>query len=138
MNDSLKKAIAGIIGPETANLFFEEIKTNRKIKGKDVLEDFLKHKPTLEKMALPDLSMVNDSLLRHLELTGPKSDKEKSKWVYNAVEYINWITGEQANREAAAHFAEIFQRGQYPKATAFLVTEAPDIYSKLVDFIMNL
>ena len=138
VNDSLKKAIAGIIGPETANLFFEEIKTNRKIKGKDVLEDFLKHKPALEQMTLPDLSMVNDSLLRYLELSEPKNDKEKSKWVYNAYEYISWLTGEQTNREAAAHFAEIFQRGLYPSATAFLVTETPDIYSKLVDFIMNL
>lgn len=138
VNAALKKAIAGIIGPAVSNLFFEEIKKNCKIKGKDVLDDFLKHKPTLEEMTLPDLSVVNDSMLRHLEVTQPKTAKEKKKWIYNAAEYITWLTTEQSNREAAAHFAETFQRGQYPKACTLLLTESPDIYTKLTSFIMNL
>lgn len=138
VNASLKIAIAGIIGPEVANVFFEEIKKNRKIKGKDVLDDFNKHKATLEGLALPDLSTVNDSLMRHLELNEPKNEKEKTKWIFNAAEYITWLTSEQPNREAAAHFAETFQRAQYPKACTFLLKGAPDIYTKLTDFIMNL
>lgn len=138
VNASLKKAIAGIIGPEVANVFFENIKKNRKIKGKDVLEDFNKHKSTLEGLSLPDLSVVNDSLLRHLEVNQPKNDKEKTKWVFNASEYIDWLVSEQPNREAVAHFAETFQRAQYPKACAFLLTNAPAIYTKLTEFIMNL
>lgn len=138
VNASLKKAIAGIIGPAVANVFFEEIKKNRKINGKDVLADFMKHKETLEGMTLPEISMVNDSLMRHLELNTPKNDKEKNKWIFNAAEYVTWLTSGQPNREAAAHFAETFQRAQYPKATALLLTEAPDIYTKLTEFIMNL
>ena len=138
INVSLKKCIAGILGPEAANRFFEEIKNNRKIKGKDVLENFNKHKATLEKMPLPDLSMVNDSLMRHLEVNEPKSSKDKKKWMFNAAEYISWLTSEQSNREAAAHFAETFQRGQYPKACALLITEVPDIFTMLTEFIMNL
>lgn len=138
INISLKKAIAGIIGPGVANVFFEEIKNKRKINGKDVLEDFLKNKAALEKMSLPELSMVNDSLLRHLELVAPKDEKEKKKWIYNTAEYVTWLTSEQTTREAAAHFAETFQRGQYPKAVAMLITGAPDIYTRLTQFIMNL
>lgn len=138
VNAALKKAIAGIIGPEVANVFFEEIKKNRKIKGKDVLDNFNKHKATLEGLTLPDLSMVNDSMMRHLEINEPKNEKEKTKWIFNAAEYVTWLTSEQPNREAAAHFAETFQRAQYPKACTFLLTGAPDIYTKLTDFIMNL
>lgn len=138
INSSLKKAIAGIIGPEVANVFFEEIKKNRKVSGKDVLENFNKHKGELEALSLPDLSKVNDALMRHLELNQPKSDEEKTKWIFNSAEYIAWLTGEQRNREAAAHFAETFQRGQYPKACALLLTGAPDIYARLTEFIMNL
>lgn len=138
VNDVLKKAIAGVIGPAVSNIFFEAIKRNRKLNGKDVLEDFSKHKDALSALTLPDLSMVNDSLLRHLELNEPKSAKEKSKWVFNAAEYITWLTTEQSNREAAAHFAETFQKGQYHKACAFLLGNAPDIYAKLIEFIMNL
>ena len=138
INDSLKKAIAGIIGPEVANHFFEEIRKNRKIKGRDVLDDFAKHRETLEKMILPDLSMINDSMMRHLEVNTPKNAKEKAKWVYNSCEYITWLIYEQPNREAAAHFAETFQKGTYPKAAAFLITEAPEIYTKLSGFIMSL
>lgn len=138
VNDSLKKAIAGVIGPEAANIFFEGIKKNRKIKGKDVLEDFGKHKATLETLSLPDLSMVNESLMRHLEVNLPKNEKTKAKWAYNAAEYVVWLTSEQPVREAAAHFAETFQRAQYPKACSFLLSEAPDIYAKLTEFIMNL
>lgn len=138
VNAALKKAIAGIIGPEVANVFFEEIKKNRKIKGKDVLDNFNKHKATLEGLTLPDLSMVNDSMMRHLEINEPKNEREKTKWIFNAAEYVTWLTSEQPNREAAAHFAETFQRAQYPKACTFLLTGAPDIYTKLTDFIMNL
>lgn len=138
VNGVLKKAISGIIGPEVANVFFEEIRKNRKINGKDVLDDFNKHKPTLEAMTLPELSVVNDSLMRHLEINEPKNAKERSKWIYNAAEYVAWLTTEQSNREAAAHFSETFQRAQYPKATGFLLTGAPDIYAKLTNFIMNL
>lgn len=138
INDSLKKAIAGIIGPEVANLFFENIRNNHKLNGKDVLNDFNRHKHTLEGYTLPDLSMVNDSLMRHLELNKPKNAKEKAKWTFNAAEYVSWLTSGQTLREAAAHFAETFQKGQYPKASAFLLTETPDIYTLLTDFIMNL
>lgn len=138
VNASLKKAIAGIIGPEVANIFFEEIKKTRNINGKDVLADFFRHKDTLAGMSLPEISIVNDSLLRHLEINEPKSDKEKSKWIFNAGEYVAWLTSEQGNREAAAHFAETFQRGQYPKACALLISDVPDIYIKLTEFIMNL
>lgn len=138
VNNALKKAISGIIGPEVANLFFEEIRKNRKVKGKDVLIDFNKHKEALEHMNLPDLSVVNDSLLRHLEINEPKDDKEKSKWLFNAAEYVTWLTMGQPNREAAAHFAETFQRAQYPKAATFLMMGAPDVYIKLTDFIMDL
>ncbi|MDE7414498.1 MAG: AAA family ATPase [Muribaculaceae bacterium] len=138
VNVSLKKSIAGIIGPKVANVFFEEIKKTRKVNGKDVLNDFHKHKENLEQMTLPELSTVNDSLMRHLELNKPKNAKEKSKWVFNGAEYITWLTTEQSNREAAAHFAETFQRAQYPKASAFLLAGAPDIYTKLAEFIMNL
>ncbi len=138
VNNTLKKAIAGILGPEVANIFFEDIKKNRKIKGKDVLEDFNKHKPALAAMTLPELSVVNDSLMRHLELSEPEDEKEKTKWIFNAAEYVTWLTSEQSIREAAAHFAETFQRGQYPKACALLLSCAPDIYTRLTEFIMNL
>lgn len=138
INASLKKLIAGIIGPEVANVFFEEIKKNHKINGKDVLDNFMKHKETLEGMTLPEISTINDALLRHIELNVPKNAKEKNKWVFNAAEYIAWLTSEQSNREAAAHFAETFQRAQYPKACSMLIAEAPDIYSKLTEFIMNI
>lgn len=138
INASLKKAIAGIIGPEVANVFFEEIKKNRKIKGKDVLHDFLKTKEKLKEMTLPDISMVNDSMLRFLELNEPKDTEEKTRWSFNASEYVVWLMTQQNNREAAAHFAETFQRAQYPKACAFLLTNAPDIYEKLTNFISYL
>lgn len=93
VNAALKKAIAGIIGPEVANVFFEEIKKNRKIKGKDVLDNFNKHKATLEGLTLPDLSMVNDSMMRHLEINEPKNEKEKTKWIFNAAEYVVHLYG---------------------------------------------
>lgn len=138
VNISLKKAIAGIIGPEVSNHFFEEIRKDRKLKGADVLENFQKHVDALSVMTLPELSVVNDSLLRHLEVSTPKDDKEKTKWVFNAAEYISWLISGQPNREAAAHFAETFQRAQYPKAVSFLLSNAPDIYTSLSNFIMEL
>lgn len=133
---SLKKAIAGIIGPEIANIFFEEIKNNSKIKGKDVLNNFKKCRSEIEKYELPDVCAINDSLLRHIELNTP-AEGELKKWIKNLTEYVDWLL-QQPNREATAHFTKIFQHGQYPKALAFVITNMPDLYSKITSFILNI
>lgn len=137
VNNSLKKAIAGIIGPEVSNIFFEYIKENRKLDGKAILENFVKHKKELETYTLPELSMVNDSLLRHLELNQP-TEKDVKRWAVNAAEYVDWLVMMQPMREAAAHLAETFTRGQYPKASAFILTQTPDVYMTLTKFIQGL
>lgn len=138
INSTLKKVLAGIIGPQSANLFFNHINVNHKINGKNVLADFDKHKKTLATYSLPDISMVNDSLMRHLESNQPKDEKEKAKWGVNAGKYFDWLTTEQTNREAIAHFVETFQRGQYPHASSFMIMNVPDMVTKLSRFILNL
>lgn len=138
VNTTLKKVLAGIIGPLTANLFFNHINVDRKINGKDVLESFDANKATIASYSLPDLSMINDSLMRHLETNEPKDQEEQTKWGANVAKYVDWLTTEQTNREAIAHFIETFQRGEYPRAGSFLITNVPDFLTKLSGFILNL
>lgn len=137
ITNTLKKTISGIIGPEVANIFFESIRHDRKLTGEDILNKFAENKKTLDRYSLPDISMVNDSMLRYLELNNPKDQEQQKAWSVNATKYVDWLTS-QPIREAAAHFAETFQRGQYPKACAFLLTNAPEIYSRLSQFIMSI
>lgn len=138
INNTLKKVLAGIIGPQTANLFYNHIYVDHKLVGKDVLDDFDKHKKAISTYTLPDISMINDSLMRHLESKQPKDEKEKAKWSENASKYFDWLTTEQTNREAIAHFVETFQRGQYPHAGSFMIMNIPDFMTRLSGFILNI
>lgn len=136
IDDTLKKAIAGIIGAETTNIFFQSLQLHHQVDGYDVLNDFPNVKKELEKYSLPELSAVSESLLRYLETNAPAGD-DLTRFAGNVNAYVSWITS-QPIREAAAHFTELYQKGMYPKATAFILINAPLVLEMLNAFILEL
>ena len=138
INNTLKKAIAGIVGAEAGNRFFEELNNSKTIKGSDILINFKKSKKILEGKSIKEIILINDSILRFLEIKSETSKTQKQIWIKNAFDYIVWLTSQHHSREAAAHFIESLQKGEYPVASSFLLSEEPKIMEVINEFLQEL
>ena len=130
------KTIAGIVGAKAAARFAESIKEDHIVDGKSLLLQFEKVLPKLQKYGLTELSVVNDNFYRFLQVSDYKPADEK-KVIDNAAAYIDWLLSLD-QREPMAHFISDFQSSTYPQANIFIINKCPDIYQKIMTFIMSL
>jgi hypothetical protein len=127
------KTISSIVGAKGASVFYKSLSSRKLITGKDVLEDFYKAKTVLEKYALHDLSVINDSIFRVLE-TGDLMDGKKM--ADNLIAYFTFLAGKK--KEAAAHFANLYIQQTYPAAVQFIAMNAPRVSSDLIKYIQGI
>ncbi len=135
-SDVHKKLVAGIVGAQAASKFFAFVANNRIVTGKDVLLHFAKVKAQLSAYDTHQLSVVNDSIFRLLE-TQKMKDKEKTTANKGLTSYIDLLFAE-SKKEATAHFASIFEKGSYPNAIMYMMTETPQVYQQIMKFISGL
>jgi hypothetical protein len=131
-----KKVIAGMVGMNAANKFFASLAQNKSISGKDLLGDYAKYQPQVEKMELHQLSVLNESIFRYIETDGYQL-KNKVKLLKNLSAYFNDFES-SGNSEAIAHFVSLFSSNNYPRTIVLVLTETPDLYEKIQKFINNL
>lgn len=133
----LKSVAAGIVGLPAAAKFFASIAKNRLLSAKDVLlGSFGKEKAKLHDYSTPDIATVNDSIFRFLE-TKSFSDEDVEKIKKNLSAYFDYLVLENL-REAAAHFANLYSSSAYPNVVLFIITNCPDLYKKITEFIKSL
>lgn len=131
-----QKTIAGIVGIAAAAKFVAFTSSNQIISGRDVLLNFDKVSSRLLKYKVHELAQVNDSIYRYLESSTLVGDEKKLVGA-NLSAYINLVeNGKQ--KEALAHFASQFSKGTYQKAVAFIMAEAPGVFSTLMSYIKSL
>lgn len=135
-SDVHKKLVAGIVGAQAASKFFAFVADNRIVTGKDVLFHFSKVKVQLSAYDTQQLSVVNDSIFRLLE-TQKMKEKEKTTANKGLTSYIDLLFAE-SKKEATAHFASIFEKGAYPNAIMYMMTETPQVYQQIMKFISGL
>lgn len=131
----VSKAISGIVGPKAASELVANISSKKILSGREVLQNFEKHVPTLKGYELHQLSVVNDGIYRHLEveaLTGQAKENAKK----NIDDYFTFLT--KAKKEAAAHFATLFVQGTYPNAVRFMATECPLLTTIMVQYVKSI
>lgn len=131
-----KKLIAGIIGPAATSRFIGSITGHRVLSGIEVLLNFEKHRPTLEKYRLHQLAIVNESLFRFLE-TGEILDNQIPVIAKNLTAYYGMMN-KAKNKEGIAHFSSVFEKNAYPKAILFILDHTPELYDNIINFISNL
>ena len=136
LNDIHKKMIAGIVGPIATQAFFTFLAQNRLLSAEEVLLEYPKVKSALRKYKLHEIALVNESIFRFLEV-GEYDKSRKTLIAANLNAYLNDLQKEGKNEETA-HFASFFEKDGYPQALAFILTEAPQIYNMVVNFIQNL
>ena len=120
------KAIAAIVGPKAASALAGSVSARKILSGREVLQNFEKHLPTLKGYELHQLSVVNDGIFRHLE--------ENAKRNIDA--YFTFLSKEK--KEAAAHFANLYVQGTYPKAVSFMARECQVLTMAMVMYVKSI
>ena len=129
------KAIAAIVGPKAASALAGSVSARKILSGREVLQNFEKHLPTLKGYELHQLSVVNDGIFRHLEvenLSGQARENAKR----NIDAYFTFLSKEK--KEAAAHFANLYVQGTYPKAVSFMARECQVLTMAMVMYVKSI
>ena len=129
------KAIAAIVGPKAASALVGSVSARKILSGREVLQNFEKHLPTLKGYELHQLSVVNDGIFRHLEVEN-LSGQAKENAKKNIDAYFTFLSKEK--KEAAAHFANLYVQGTYPKAVSFMDRECQVLTMAMVMYVKSI
>lgn len=129
------KAIAAIVGPTAASAVVGSVSARKILSGREVLQNFEKHLPTLKGYELHQLSVVNDGIFRHLEVEN-LSGQAKENAKKNIDAYFTFLSKEK--KEAAAHFANLYVQGTYPKAVSFMARECQVLTMAMVMYVKSI
>ena len=131
-----QKIIAGVVGVQAAQKFYASASAAKIIGGKEVLLEFDKVKSKITKYKVHQFSALNDGVYRFLE-TADLTPADLATAADNLKKYIALLESGK-NKEALAHFASVFSQGLYPKAVTFMVSNAVEVYQKMIDFVSKL
>ena len=135
INPIVTKAMSAIVGPKAASALVGSVSAKKILSGREVLQNFEKHLPTLKGYELHQLSVVNDGIFRHLEVeTLSGQAKENAKKNIDA--YFTFLSKEK--KEAAAHFANLYVQGTYPKAVSFMARECQVLTMTMVLYVKSI
>ena len=129
------KAIAAIVGPKAASALVGSVSAKKILSGREVLQNFEKHLPTLKGYELHQLSVVNDGIFRHLEVEN-LSGQAKENAKKNIDAYFTFLSKEK--KEAAAHFANLYVQGTYPKAVSFMARKCQVLTMAMVMYVKSI
>lgn len=129
------KAIAAIVGPKAASALVGSVSARKILSGREVLQNFEKHLPTLKGYELHQLSVVNDGIFRHLEVEN-LSGQAKENAKKNIDAYFTFLSKEK--KEAAAHFANLYVQSTYPKAVSFMARECQVLTMAMVMYVKSI
>ena len=135
INPVVTKAISGIVGPKAASALVSNVSAKKILSGREVLQNFEKHLPTLKGYELHQLSVVNDGIFRHLEVEA-LSGQAKENAKKNLDAYFTFLSKEK--KEAAAHFANLYIQETYPKAVSFMARECQVLTMAMVVYVKGI
>lgn len=135
INDTAKKAVAGVVGAKAAARFFESFSERRVLSAKEVLQDFAAVQQQASQYRIAELSVLNESIFRYLDRL---TDEEFSDTMRrNLGSYVNWLT-EKGYREAMAQFCNLMESVRYAHANLLMMQRAPEVYNTVNQFILSL
>ena len=136
IKDIHKRIIAGIVGVGAAAAFIQSVQQHKVITGKDLLLKYDKTIKTVEKYQLHEYAILNEAIFRYLE-NAKLNEREKKEAADSLGQYINFLRTKK-KLEALANFTNIFEKGTYEKAIAFMVVNASSVYDMLNEYVDSL
>lgn len=132
-NDS--KVISSIVGAKAASAFLSSVSAHKILSGREILRDFDKHRDTLARYELHELSIVSEGVYRSLEVE-KVPEKDKARYAKNVDEYFTFLA--KSKKEAAAHFATLYTGETYPNAVGFMARECPYLTMALIQYVRSI
>jgi hypothetical protein len=132
LDETKKKGIAGIIGPEMAAQFIHHLTTSEKAGAREIFAGFPGFKQELEKWSAHELTNLNEGSFR-IFIT-EEDDNTIRQFVKNLELYLTWLRDTNKN-EALAHWATLFESDAYPKAKKAILLNSETIYDTVIEFI---
>ena len=131
-----KKLIGGIIGAKSAGRFFDFAASTRAITGKDLMLEYDKYINAVKALPLHAISLLNDSIFGFIEAEGLKPEIRAT--VARSLEaYVDMLLT-SGRSEAFAHWISDYSSSDYPETALFVLTDIPDLYRKIQEFINSL
>ncbi len=131
-----KKILAGVIGVAAASKFVESFSDTKLLSADELMRDFTKHLPKLKTYEITEIATLNESIYRFFEAKNYKNT-EKEIVTKNLKAFVNWLSHSKS-KEYMSHFISIFEHATYPQTNFFIISETPDLYYKIMQFIEEL
>jgi hypothetical protein len=132
IDGTVEKALAGIVGISAAFKLTEFIKNKAGTDSRLFLEDFEAAREELERMGAHELTSLNESFFRIIEI---EEDKERvRRYIANLEGYIRWLVEEKRN-EVLAHWTTLYESSLYPKTKVAILGNSQFIFQNIVSFI---
>ncbi len=131
----ISKAISGIVGPKAASAFLGTLSKKKIVSGREVLLSFEKVLYKLAGYEIHQLSVVNDSIFRLLEVEKVQK-KDKETVCANLEKYFDYLAKDK--KEAAAHFANLYVQQTYPNAVGFIARECKVLTMSLIVYVRGI
>lgn len=136
ISEHTEALLCGIVGSAAVSRWMAYVSGEQLISAAQVLTDFVAYITILRSYPLHKLSQVNESLFQALEIPD-LLPADKPTCAHNFAAYVEFLK-QREDREALAHMANIFASGVYPHAVSFIVSDAPEVYTILVEYIADL
>ncbi len=132
-----RKLIAGIVGLSAGARFHRHATAGTKLSARDVMQSFRKHAATIAKLPLHELAQLNEAIFRYLETEGLAHATTRKTCARALNDYTRLLVDRKLN-EAFALWANLYTDNNYPKTNMFILTDVPEVYERINDFISDL
>jgi hypothetical protein len=132
IDGTVEKALSGIVGINAAFKLTEFIKNRTGRDSRIFLEDFEAAREELERMGAHELTSLNESFFRIIEVE--EDPARIRRYIANLEGYVRWLAEEQRN-EVLAHWTTLYESPLYPKTKVAILGNSRFIFQNIVSFI---
>lgn len=132
-----KPIVSGVLGNQATVEFFRFVMENSLPSASQILTGkFESCVQALNKLNNIQLTQINNSLFRFIE-AGKFSEKQESGVCKSFSDYFDYLS-EKENNEIISHFVNLCSAKTYPKTLVFISEKLPELYQKIMSFLVNL
>ncbi len=137
LTDLHKKLIAGIVGLSAGSRFHRHATAVARLSGRDVMLNFHKHAAAIAKQPLHELAQLNEGIFRYIESEG-LADATTRKACARALNAYTKLLVDKKLNEAFALWVNLYTDSTYPATNMFILTDVPEVCTRINDFISDL
>lgn len=124
--------MSSIVGVKATNIFIKNIRQNKTIEARDLLNDFDSKAPYLSDLSLHQFTVLNEDIFMFLE-SSIDSISNKKTIASNLSKYMDYLKSNNKN-EVLASFAHYLNDKKYEEAAHFIASEAFRVFREIVKY----